>query len=165
MWESYYHLAVCFPNWHHRNFSYYEEGWMLTEFQERNMAFRCPDKIFMVTKQTKHVKLVRVKYRCCKRVQLEWRLAFEDKAPAACYHGRNGAGSLIWVRYCDSCVLHHMLGNKIHYRSVWMAFLGQPVLDPLERFKALHERSKMELLDELHLVHLYSLVLIPTAIL
>lgn len=46
-----------------------------------------------------------------------------------------------------------------------MAFLGQPVLDPLERFKALHERSKMELLDELHLVHLYSLVLIPTAIL
>lgn len=46
-----------------------------------------------------------------------------------------------------------------------MAFVSQPVSDPLERFKALHERSKMELLDELHLVHLYSLVLILTSIL
>lgn len=58
-------------------------------------AFGCPNRIFMVMKQTIRAMLAKVNNHCSEKVRLEQCLAFEDNEQMACSHNRNDAGSLI----------------------------------------------------------------------
>lgn len=49
---------------------------------------------------------------------------------------------------------HHVLGNTIQYRSIWMALLVDLPHIHLKDLKPRNKRSRMEILDGLHLVHL-----------
>lgn len=48
---------------------------------------------------------------------------------------------------------HHMLGNTIQYRRIWMALLVDLLHIRLKDLKPQNKRSKMEILDGLRLVH------------
>lgn len=107
-----------------------------------------PDRIFIVMKQTVYANLVKVKYHCCD----EETSAGGDTEQVACSHGRNKSPSHMFEFVTVIHGSHHTLGNSIQYRSIWMVLLVDLFHICLKDLKPRNKRSKMEILDGLHLV-------------
>jgi hypothetical protein len=75
--------------------------------------FGCPNRIFIVMKQTKRSKLAKENNHCCNRVEPEQCLVFQDDEQMVCSHNRNGTRSLTGVSYCDSLVLRHIWERRL----------------------------------------------------